>query len=139
MAAEAKKTLVDLRDDITYLRVKLRRDGAVSRDDYGDVRDRLDGLSRKVRGEQRVYAQTPGAETTSRFFTVPVGTEMDVRLQTPLNSGTARVEQRFEATTMVDLAQGKDVVIPAGSVVRGFVARSGLRARSIRRVASPSR
>jgi hypothetical protein len=121
LAAEAKKTLVDLRDDITYLRVKLRRDGAVSRDDYADVRDRLDGLSRKVRGEQRVYAQTPGAETTSRFFTVPVGTEMDVRLQTPLNSGTARVEQRFEATTMVDLAQGKDVVIPAGSVVRGFV------------------
>jgi hypothetical protein len=121
LAAESKKALVDLRDDITYLRVKLRRDGTVSRDDYADVRDRLDGLSRKVRGEQRVSAQTPGADTTSRFFTVPVGTEMDVRLQTPLNSGTARVEQRFEATTMVDLAQAKDVVIPAGSVVRGFV------------------
>ena len=61
LAAEAKKTLVDLRDDITYLRVKLRRDGAVSRDEYADARDRLDGLSRMVRGERRVSAQTSGA------------------------------------------------------------------------------
>src|SRR5262249_15669922 len=85
------------------------------------VRDKLDSLSRKVRGNQRIYSQTPGSEAMTAFFTVAVGTEMDIRLQTALNSGTARVEQRFEATTMVDLTQGKDVVIPAGSVVRGFV------------------
>ena len=34
---------------------------------------------------------------------VPVGTEFDVRLQNPLSSETAQVEDRFEATTMVDL------------------------------------
>src|SRR5262245_33585834 len=83
LAGEGKKTLGDLRDDITYLRVKLRRDGVVSPTEYGDVRDRLDGLSRKMRGDQRVGAQTGAADTTGRSFTVPVGTEMDVRLQTP--------------------------------------------------------
>jgi hypothetical protein len=53
---------------------------------------------------------------------VPVGTELDVRLQTPLNSGTAQVEDRFEATTLVDL-KSKDgrVLIPAGSLARGVV------------------
>jgi hypothetical protein len=53
---------------------------------------------------------------------VPVGTELDVRLQTPLNSGTAQVEDRFEATTLVDL-KSKDgrVLVPAGSLARGVV------------------
>ena len=46
---------------------------------------------------------------------------MDVRLQNPLSSATAQVEDRFEATTMVDLMNGSRVLIPAGSVVRGVV------------------
>ena len=57
----------------------------------------------------------------AKLWTVPVGTEFDVRLQTPLNSGTAKVEQRFEATTIVDYHVGTYVVIPAGSTARGFV------------------
>lgn len=52
---------------------------------------------------------------------VPVGTELDVRLQTALNSGTAKVEDRFEATTLVDLQEDSGVLIPAGSTVRGVV------------------
>jgi hypothetical protein len=53
---------------------------------------------------------------------VPVGQQLDVRLQTTLSSETAQPEQRFEATTVVDLMQGRDVLIPAGSTVRGVVA-----------------
>ena len=53
---------------------------------------------------------------------IPVGTEFDVRLQTPLSSSTSQVEDRFEATTLVDLkdANGR-VIVPAGSVLRGVV------------------
>jgi hypothetical protein len=50
-----------------------------------------------------------------------VGQELDVRLQTNLSSATATAEQRFEATTAVDLRQGESVLIPAGSTVRGIV------------------
>ena len=53
--------------------------------------------------------------------TIPVGQELDVRLQTALSSETAIVEQRFEATTVVDVMQDGRVLIPAGSVVRGVV------------------
>ena len=55
------------------------------------------------------------------MVSVPVGTEFDIKLQTSLNSGITKVEQRFEGTTILDYAQGRDIVVPAGSVVRGFV------------------
>ena len=44
-----------------------------------------------------------------------------MRLQNSLNSGTAQVEDRFEATTLVDLTVNGRVVIPAGSLMRGVV------------------
>jgi hypothetical protein len=59
--------------------------------------------------------------TSSKPGVVPVGQQMDVRLQSSLSSATATAEQRFEATTAVDLMQGDSVLIPAGSVVRGIV------------------
>src|SRR6185436_6512318 len=52
---------------------------------------------------------------------VPAGQEIDVRLERELSSGTAQVEDRFTATTMVDLYQRSDVLIPAGSTLRGVV------------------
>ena len=51
--------------------------------------------------------------------TVDDGTELDVRLQTPLGSKTEKVEDRFEATTLVDLTNDGETHNPAGSDVRG--------------------
>jgi hypothetical protein len=118
MAAEAAKTLSDLRDEVTYLRVKMRREASVSRAEYGELRDRLETLRVKVQGGTTAAA---AAAVEGRVYTLPVGTEFDVRLQTPLSSRTAKPEQRFEATTLTDLMRGADVTIPAGSVARGFV------------------
>lgn len=53
--------------------------------------------------------------------TIPVGQELDVRLQRTLSSETATVEQRFETTTAVDLLQNGRVLVPAGTLVRGVV------------------
>jgi TolA-binding protein len=121
-AADVEKQLATLREEIVYLRVKLRRDG-VTRAEYSEVRDRLETLRVRAAGD-KVTAQ-PMVEddpvTPGRIWTVAVGTELDVRLQTALNSGTAKMEQRFEATTLVDLEMGGTVVLPAGTIVRGFV------------------
>src|SRR5690606_15189999 len=57
--------------------------------------------------------------------------------QTPLNSGTAKVEDRVEATTMVHLYQGDDLLVPAGSVLTGYDAADGPASRSDRK-GSPS-
>jgi hypothetical protein len=69
-------------------------------------------------------APAPSAPVTvnsSAPGTIPVGQEIDVRLSDRLSSETATVEQRFEATTVVDLMQNGRVLVPAGSVVEGVV------------------
>src|SRR5687768_17435330 len=63
----------------------------------------------------------PAQVNDSRPGIVPVGQELDVRLQDTLSSKTATTEQRFTATTAVDLMQGDRVLIPAGATVRGIV------------------
>ena len=64
---------------------------------------------------------TPTTVNNDNPGTIPAGQEMDVRLRTALSSETATAEQRFEATTAVDLMQNGRVLVPAGSVVRGVV------------------
>jgi hypothetical protein len=63
----------------------------------------------------------PTQVTSTRRGEIPVGQEIDVRLQQTLSSKTATVEQRFDATTAVDIRQGDRVLVPAGSTVRGIV------------------
>ena len=122
--------LDDLREEVIYLKVKLRKEGSVSRSEYVDVRDRLQDLRSRARGEapsttralppvEEARTETPARG--SGGGAIPVGTEIDVRLQNRLSSDDAQVEDRFEATTVVDLNQGDRVLIPAGSVVRGIV------------------
>jgi len=136
-AVRPQTELDDLRDEITYLKVKMRKERNVSRNEYAELRDRLEDLRSRARGDEVGAARSgaPGAASTGGTRAgdrgapsraagrneVPVGTEIDVRLQSPLNSGTAQVEDRFEATTVVDLLSGDDVLIPAGSVLRGVV------------------
>lgn len=132
--------LDELQDDVVYLRVAIRRRQPILRTDYTDLRDRLEALRSRARGTD-TPARTPAPDpapmsapppttTSSSPSTrstagtrgrVPVGTELDVRLQTALNSGIAKVEDRFEATTLVDLVEDGGVLVPAGSSVRGVV------------------
>lgn len=121
LAAEVSSSLADLRDEVTYLRVKMRREGSVTRDEYAAVRDRLETLRVRAEGDKVSAQPVLGDPEPQSLTSIPVGTEFDVRLQTSLNSGTAKVEQRFEATTVLDYSVNGTVVVPAGSLMRGFV------------------
>lgn len=129
LADRLQAELNDLRDEVAYLKVKQRKERSVTRTDYFDLRDRIDDVRMKARGESRPAAAGGGqpapaaAEAPRRSAPgeIPVGQEIDVRLQTRLSSGTAQVEDRFEATTLVDLYQDEKVLVPAGSVLRGIV------------------
>ena len=50
-----------------------------------------------------------------------MGTEFDVRLQSTITSATAAVEDRVEATTLLNIDNQDHVLVPAGSVLRGTV------------------
>ena len=137
--AQLRDDLDDLRDEVIYLKVKLRKERNVTRAEYADVRDRIEDLRSRARGDSssRSTAAPPAPavstpppapaatrsqpQTTGGANEIPAGTELDVRLQNSLNSGTAQVEDRFEGTTLVDLNVNGRVVIPAGSVMRGVV------------------
>ncbi len=161
-ATQLQAELDDLRDEVVYLKVKLRKERTLSRSEYADVRDRIDDLRARARGESaspvsssssssstsasaavapapRPASPAPvspapsssSSSTTSTASTrttapagtveIPVGTEIDVRLQNALNSGTNQVEDRFEATTLVDVGVNSRIVIPAGSLMRGVL------------------
>jgi hypothetical protein len=136
-ANQLQEELDELRDEVVYLKVKLRKERSLVRSEYADVRDRIEDLRTRARGDTGyAYSPTPSnqsgqtsRQTTTRTTTtttrgtteIPTGTEVDVRLSNTLNSGTAMVEDRFEATTLVDLNIDGRTVVPAGSVMRGVV------------------
>jgi hypothetical protein len=145
--------LDDLRDEVVYLKVKLRKEQTLSRTEYADVRDRIEDVRSRARGDVASVtpAPSPSSSATSTATTaprstsapvttpapatrststttatsgaleIPVGTEIDVRLQNSLTSGTAQVEDRFEATTVADVLVDGRVAIPSGAVARGVV------------------
>jgi hypothetical protein len=121
LASDVERSLGELRDEITYLRVKMRKEGTVTRDEYAALRDRLETLRVRAEGQKVAAQPAIGASEIRGGGTVRVGTEMDVRLQTSLSSATAKPEQRFEATSVLDYESGGVVIVPAGSLVRGFV------------------
>ena len=156
LADRLSSQLDDLRDEVVYLKVKMRKEGSVSRSDYNDVRSRVESVRSEARGEASHQGSgqwstgsgsgsgsgygtgTSGSSGSSGTYNggttdqsrpnaparrneIPAGQEIDVRLEKELSSETAQVEDRFTATTMVDLYQGNDVLIPAGSTMRGVI------------------
>jgi hypothetical protein len=127
LASRLQTELDDLRDETIYLKVKLRKNETVPRAEYFEMRDRIDNVRSQARGTNRAASGSSGAASSSSRqssgarMDIPVGTELDVRLQQSLSSATAAVEDRFEATTLVDLKDGDRTMIPAGSVLRGVV------------------
>jgi hypothetical protein len=129
LASRLQSELDDLRDETTYLKVKIKKNETVPRTDYFDMRDRIDNVRSQARGAGRPASNSSSSSTAASAgrssggtrMDVPVGTELDVRLQQSLSSATAQVEDRFEATTLVDLKDVDRVIIPAGSVMRGVI------------------
>jgi len=152
-ATQLGTELDDLRDEVVYLKVKLRKERTLSRTEYSDVRDRIEDLRSRARSDVAAAApastptpapapssaansattasrstsapgnttSAPSTTTTASSVEVPVGTEIDVRLQNALNSGTAQVEDRFEGATLSDVTVDGRLAIPAGSIFRGVV------------------
>src|SRR5262245_9592423 len=136
-ATQLQTELDDLSDEVIYLRVKLRKERTLARSEYADVESRIEGVRTRARGTGAststatpvpapAHAPAPApvpapAPARTAVREIPAGTELDVRLSTALNSGTAKVEDRFEATTVVDLVVDGRVLVPAGAVARGVV------------------
>jgi TolA-binding protein len=152
-ASQLQTQLDDLRDEVVYLKVKLRKEGSVSRSEYTDLQNRIQDLRSRAHADASTSSTrdnggwqpnsdrhpngsntagvsggvadgsvgTSGTRSQSGASAIPSGQEIDARLESELSSETAQVEQRFEATTVADLYRGDQVLIPAGSTLRGVI------------------
>jgi hypothetical protein len=129
-----RQDLTEIRDELGYLRVKQRRGEAVTRTERQRLSDHLDRFmnrtARNTGALDRDRNDTRGDRNERRNerigsvqgrIEIPAGTEVDVRLQTGLTSDTAQVEDRVEATTLIDLYSGNQLIVPAGSLLTGWV------------------
>jgi len=126
------RELKELEDDLAYLRVKARRGETVTARERRDLDDRIDRFMTRMNGTTNNPGTwsgsnsardrgTRGGTATASSRAIPSGSEMDVRLVTPLTSDTAKVEDAVEATTMVDLYRGDELIVPSGSRLTGYV------------------
>jgi hypothetical protein len=119
--------LREIQDDLAYLRVKARRGMTITNTERRELGERIDRFMTRLSSRTANTATRGRAQRGNRAGTgrtnreLPAGTEVDVRLTTRLSSDDAQVEDRVEATTMVDLYQGDDLVVPAGSIIEGYV------------------
>src|SRR5687768_8368414 len=150
LASRLEDELDELRDEVVYLKVKLRKDGTVNRTEYAELRDKVQTFRSRTRGDGGSSGNAPWGRQDDRGVAggvsggtssgvgggtgsgsgsgksddrrppssddrrpssssgrsaIPVGQEIDVRLQNQLSSDNAQVEDRFETTTAVDLYQ----------------------------------
>ena len=130
-AATDANELREIEDDLAYLRVKQRRGENISARERRDLSDRIDRFMLKLndRSSSGAAGVSQRPPRDSRYGTgqargtreLPSGSEVDVRLVTRLDSDEAQVEDRVEATTMVDLYRGDELLVPAGSLLTGYV------------------
>jgi hypothetical protein len=132
-----RQDLSDIRDELGYLRVKQRRGEAVTRTERQRLSDHLDRFmnrtarntgaldrdrtDRSGRYDRSTDRSNERIGSVQSRLQIPAGTEVDVRLQTGLTSDTAQVEDRVEATTLIDLYDGNQLLVPAGSLLTGWV------------------
>jgi hypothetical protein len=159
LASRLESELDELRDEVIYLKVKIRKEGSVNRSEYSDLRDRLQDLRSRARGTSGgpsgVTGGVPGGVAggasggvtggipsrddsrveppASGTRGIPAGQEIDVSLERELSSDTAQVEDRFQAITVADLFRGNEVLIPTGSVLRGVVSSVNRASRTDRK------
>lgn len=142
------RELKELEDDLAYLRVKARRGETVTARERRDLNDRIDRFMTKVnntslnttnnrgtdpRGDRDRDGRMGNSQSTASSRAIPSGSELDVRLVTALTSDTAKVEDAVEATTMVDLYRGDELIVPSGSRITGYVSSVNRASRTDRK------
>lgn len=112
----------EIREEVIYVKVQVRRH---QRDagSPGPSREDVDRLRRDITNLRTDIGDSALREddAVAGEGRLEIGTDIQVRLEQPLSSKTARQEDRFDATVAEPVRAGSQVLIPAGSRVRGIV------------------
>jgi hypothetical protein len=120
-AGEFRQRAEEIREELVWLKVEIRRNQRGGRGGLGATRAEVDAIRRDIADLQQDIEDVQYRRDQRAEVTLPEGTELQVRLEQPLSSATARPEDRVDATVAVPVRERGRVVIPAGTRVRGVV------------------
>ena len=108
-ASQFQTQLDDLRDEVIYLKVKLRKEGSLQRSEYASVRDRLDDLRSQASNYTTSYTPSTGS-------TASTGTSGNTtyRPATPSTATGSQASTRNTAPTQTATG-GREVEVPSGT------------------------
>ena len=87
LASQLQAELDDARDEVIYLKVKLRRNEPISRGEYNDVRDRIENIRSRARGD------------SAGGYTPPAGSRSE-SVPAPAAAGDLRVVRRIRTKSL---------------------------------------
>jgi hypothetical protein len=111
----ALKQLAELRDEVGYLRGRLRRGLPVEEHDCRRLEQQVLAVRQQVQHSEALHEHARRAAPVE----IRVGLELEARVQR-ITRGVDR-QQRFDATTLADISENGRVLIPAGAVISGLV------------------
>ena len=116
-ASQLQTQLDDLRDEVIYLKVKLRKEGSLQRNEYANVRDRLDDLRSQATNYTTNYTPSNGSYSTNNNNNAPssgttanraTGSSTTTQSSATTQSSTAR------GTTATGTS-GREIEVPSGT------------------------
>ena len=118
---EFRQRAEDIREEVVYLKVKMRRQERAGREGTGVLYDEVVDVQRSIRDLREDIERAFGGKRGGGELRLAQGSEILVRLEEPLSSKTARVEDRFEASVFRPVRAEGGLAVPAGVTLRGTV------------------
>src|SRR5258705_7428252 len=112
-ASQLQTQLDDLRDEVIYFKVKLRKEGSLQRNEYANVRDRLDDLRSQATKYTTNYTPSTGGNASAATGTTGNTTYRP-------STGSAATGSQSSSTTRntapsQSAAAGREVEVPSGT------------------------
>jgi len=123
-ASQLQTQLDDLRDEVIYLKVKLRKEGSLQRNEYANLRDRLDDLRSQATNYTTNYTPSNGTYSTNNNNSGSYPTNNGAASGTTANraaggstttqSSTSTQSSTARGTTTTGTS-GREIEVPSGT------------------------
>ena len=114
-ASQLQTQLDDLRDEVIYLKVKLRKEGSLQRNEYANVRDRLDDLRSQATNYTTNYTPSNGTYSTNTNNSTASGTPANRAAGSSTTTQSSTTQSSTARGTTTTGTTGREVEVPSGT------------------------
>jgi TolA-binding protein len=116
-ASQLQTQLDDLRDEVIYLKVKLRKEGTLQRTEYATVRDRVDDLRSQASNYTTTYTPSTASSTASAPTASAAGGTAPNRAAATSSAATQSSTSRSTTSSTTAAVAGSQVEVPSGTEI----------------------